>query len=225
MFFFYSMARYLILAAVLIANALADDGYAAPSSQGYAAPSSQGYAAPSDGYGAPNDGYGAPTAPADGYGAPSDGYGAASYNEPTGYASGSAVAAPANDFLSIEKWVYLVPFFLAVLAAIIIAQIITPAIAALIGAKIDLANQAVGAIGGAVGGAAAGVGGAGALPNLGLVPLDLLNAVLTPFNLAICTTNPLALAGTPATGRGFNLDPESVKFAASMLYNAYESKY
>lgn len=216
------MARYLILAAVLIANVFADDGYAAPSSQGYAAPSSQGYAAPSDGYGAPNDGYGAPTAPADGYGAPSDGYGAASYNEPTGYASGSAVAAPANDFLSIEKWIYLVPFFLAVLAAIIIAQIISPAIAALIGAKIDLASSLGAQAAGALGGAG---GAAGTLPDLGLIPLDLLNAVLTPFNLAICTTNPLALAGTPAGGRGFNLDPESVKFAASMLYNAYESKY
>ena len=207
------MARYLILAAVLIATAFADDGYAAPSG-GYAAPSG-GYAAPNDGYSAQSSGYGAPTAPADGYGAPADNYGAPAYNEPTGY----AVAAPSEntDIFNLEKIIYLIPFFLAVLAAIIIAQIIAPLIGLLFNAKVGLINSGIAGLTGVA-------AGAGGLAGVGTIPIDLLNAVLTPFNLSICTIIPLEVVGSGTAGRGFNLDPAMIQSAATLLYNAYESK-
>lgn len=197
------MARYiLICACALAATALADDAssYAAPAAS-YGAPAAPSYAAPAaPSYNAPAaPSYAAPSysAPAASYDAPADGYGAPSYNDPsTGY---GAVAEPANNIFSLERLIELIPFFLAVLAAIIIAQIIAPLIAILFNAKVGL------------------------LAPLGNAKIGLINSVLSPFGLALCTTNPLAIA----TGRGFEeeygLNPEIVDFVTKGIAKAYEA--
>jgi hypothetical protein len=203
--FFSAMARYvLICVCALAASAFADDaGYAAPAaSYGAPAAAAPAYNAPAASYGAPAaPSYAAPSysAPAAGYDAPNDNYGAPSYNEPaTGY---GPVADPGNNIFSLDRIIELIPFFLAVLAAIIIAQIIAPLIALLFNAKVGL------------------------LAPLGNAKIGLINAVLSPFGLSLCTLNPLAIA----TGRGFpeeyGINPEIVDFVTKGIAKAYEGKY
>jgi len=200
------MARYLLVCCALVAAAFADDAsYAAPSnSYGAPAAAAPSYNAPAaQSYGAPAaQSYAAPSysAPAAGYDAPADAYGAPSYNEPsTGY---GPPADPANNIFSLEKLIELIPFFLAVLAAIIIAQIIAPLIALLFNAKLGL------------------------LAPLGNAKIGLINSVLSPFGLALCTTVPLAIAG--ANGREFaaeyGLNPEMVEMITNGLAKAYEGE-
>jgi hypothetical protein len=209
--YFSIMVRYILVCCALVAAAVADDAsYAAPASS-YGAPAAS-YAAPAQSYGAPAQSYGAPAAQsyaapsysapaAPSYDAPSDGYGAQSYNEPSsGY---GPPADPAGNLFSLEKLIELIPFFLAVLAAIIIAQIIAPLIALLFNAKLGL------------------------LAPLGNAKLGLINSILAPFGLAICTTNPLAIAGAP--GREFaaeyGLNPELMELITNGLAKAYAGKY
>jgi len=155
-----------------------------------------GCALADDGYAAPS-GYGAPA----GYAAPSASadYGVPSYSEPSGY---GAPAEGGNDLFNLDKILELVPFFLAVFAAIIVAQLLAPLLGVFFNAKVGL------------------------LAPLANSKIDLFNAILTPFNLAICTTNPLAVAGTNA-GRnlasGFSFDPELVNMITGKLYQAIES--
>jgi len=198
------MARCLFVLCALVAAAVADDAsYAAPSnSYGAPAAAAPSYAAPAQSYGAPAaQSYAAPSysAPAASYDAPSDGYGAPSYNEPsTGY---GPPADPANNIFSLERLIELIPFFLAVLAAIIIAQIIAPLIGILFNAKLGL------------------------LAPLGNAKIGLINSILSPFGLALCTTNPLAIAGPNGRefGAEYGLNPEMVEMITSGLAKAYEA--
>lgn len=160
------------------------------------------YAAPAASYGAPAaQSYAAPSysAPAASYDAPADGYGAPSYNDPsTGYGQ---VADPGNNIFSLDRLLELIPFFLAVLAAIIIAQIIAPLIALLFNAKIGL------------------------LAPLGNAKISLINSVLSPFGLALCTTNPLAIATGRSFSEEYGINPEIVDFVTKGIAKAYEGKY
>ena len=199
------MARYvLFFACALLGAAYADDAsYAAPAASYGAPAAAPSYNAPAASYGAPAaPSYAAPSysAPAASYDAPTDAYGAPSYNEPaTGYGQ---VADPGTNAFSLDRIIELIPFFLAVLAAIIIAQIIAPLIALLFNAKVGL------------------------LAPLGNAKIGLINSVLSPFGLALCTTNPLAIAG--ANGREFaseyGLNPELVDFITNSIAQAYEGK-
>ena len=112
------------------------------------------------------------------------------------------MADPGTNAFSLDRIIELIPFFLAVLAAIIIAQIIAPLIALLFNAKVGL------------------------LAPLGNAKIGLINSVLSPFGLALCTTNPLAIAG--ANGREFaaeyGLNPELVDFVTNSIAQAYEGK-
>lgn len=152
------------------------------------------------GYNAPSaGGYGAPS---NGYGAPAtdDGYGIpTSYEQPTGYQTAPADAG--GDLFNLDKIIELVPFFLAVFAAIIIAQLFAPLLGVLFDAKVGL------------------------LAPFGNAKIDLFNAILTPFNLSLCTITPLAVAGgRNADFRSFsNFDAESVMSLLSQAYEAYSS--
>lgn len=128
------MARQLIvILAVIVGMALADDS---------------GYGAPSSGYAVGgNSGYGAPSSPNDGYGAPNDGYGAPTYQETAPSYAPTGVEAEEKDLFNLDKLLELLPFFLAVFAAIILAQLLAPLLAMLPGVfapfgnvKIDFIN-------------------------------------------------------------------------------------
>jgi len=112
------MARQLIVVlAVIVGMALADDS---------------GYGAPSSGYAVGgNSGYGAPSSPNDGYGAPNDGYGAPTYQETAPSYAPTGVEAEEKDLFNLDKLLELLPFFLAVFAAIILAQLLAPLLAML----------------------------------------------------------------------------------------------
>lgn len=152
---------------------------------------------------ADDSGYAAPqssgySAPA-GYAAPSapaDAYGVPTYDNTPTYQTES------KDLFDLSKLTELLPFFLAVFVAIIFAQLMFPLLGAIFAAKQSL------------------------LEPLGGTGITLLNSLLQPFDLAICTTNPLAIAGTTTTGReanGFNLNPEMVSMVSNLLYKAVES--
>jgi hypothetical protein len=168
-------------------------------SQGaYAAPSG-GYAAPSGGYAPPSTGYGV----SDTY-APAPEYQSTGYDAPgTQYGT---VDDAGGDLFDLSKILELLPLFLAVFAAIIVAQLFAPLIGVLFGLKLNLAT--------------------GLLGPLGLAKVGLINAVLAPFNLALCNLNPLAVAGRSAEGKdmpsGFELNPDVVDSVAKMLYKAVQ---
>jgi len=149
------------------------------------------------GYSAPSTGYGAPNT----YAAPADNYGVPTYGEPTGY--GAPVVEDDGGF-SLDKLKELLPFFLAVFAALIVAQLLAPLVALLFNAKLGL-------FGGLFGGLAGG-------------KIDLLNAILGPFNLAICTIDPLEIAGNGREfASGFNMNPELVDLLTGKLYDAIQT--
>jgi hypothetical protein len=148
-----------------------------------------------DGYAAPaNSGYGAPAASYGAPTAPADNYGVPSYGEPTGY---TAPAEPAGgDLFNLDKILELVPFFLAVFAAIIIAQLFAPLLGLLFDAKVGL------------------------LAPFGTAKIDLINLVLAPLNLSLCTLNPLAAATGRDHASGFSLNPDVLNAATTFLQNA-----
>merc|ERR1712088_880271 len=164
---------------------------------------SSAYAAPQGGYAAPAAAY-APAAPT-GYGAPDSGYGAPaaeyaaeSYDEPA--------EADAGGFdLDLSKILELLPLFLAVFAAIIVAQLFAPLLGVLFNAKVGLLGGVLGPLGGIKGG--------------------LINIVLNPFGLQLCTTAtpPVAFTGR-SSASGFSLNKDMVDTAANLLYEAVSSK-
>merc|ERR1711981_1383427 len=166
------------------------------------------YAAPQGGYAAPSAAY-APSAPA-GYGAPDSGYGAPaaeytsdSYEQP--YDSYEADAVDGGDLFDLSKILELLPLFLAVFAAIIVAQLFAPLLGVLFNAKVGLLGGVLGPLGGIKGG--------------------LINIVLNPFGLQLCTTAtpPVAFTGR-SSASGFSLNKDMVDTAANLLYEAV-SKY
>ena len=142
--------------------------------------------------------YGAPTAPA----APSDSYGFTGYEQP-GYTA-PAAADDGGDLFNLDKILELVPFFLAVFAAIIVAQLFAPLLGVLFDAKVGL------------------------LAPFGNAKIDLINAILTPFNLSLCSVAADGTLSVAGTGRefssGFNLSPAVVDTVANLVFSALESK-
>ena len=217
------MARYLVLLATVLGCVITDDhghhahhvdhAAAAPSSYEatlapaatYGAPAAPApsYGAPASEYGAPAAEYGAPApayeSPSDAYGAPSDAYGVPQqYNEPTGYSD--AYAAVADSGFDLSTLSSYLPFFIAVLAAVIVAQLFAPLLGTL--SSLDIASAI--------------------LTPLHSAKLDLVNAVLSPFNLVLGNVG----SCTPATGRsldaGWNMSPDDVlnlMFKANEIYN------
>jgi hypothetical protein len=172
-------------------------GCALADDSAYAAPSAS-YSAADSGYAAPQAGYGAPSVE---YGAPS----APSSYDATGY---EYTAAQEDDSgFDLSKITELLPLFLAVFAAIIVAQLFAPLLGALFGAKLNLAS--------------------GILAPLSAAKIDVINAILSPFNLVLGNIGTC----TAATGRSlgspnFSMSPDSVLdmlMKANEIYNGYSS--
>merc|ERR1712179_69754 len=155
-------------------------------------------------YAAPSASYSAADS---GYAAPQAGYGAPSveYDAP-GY---EYTAAQEDDAgFDLSKITELLPLFLAVFAAIIVAQLFAPLLGALFGAKLSLAS--------------------GILAPLSTAKIDLINAILSPFNLVLgnvgtCTP---AGSGTARSLDSLNFSPDSVLnmlMKANEIYNDYSS--
>merc|ERR1711910_148302 len=155
----------------------------------------------SSAYAAPQ-GYGAPDS---GYGAPAAEYAAESYEEPSSYYGEPAEADAGGFDLDLSKILELLPLFLAVFAAIIVAQLFAPLLGVLFNAKVGLLGGVLGPLGGIKGG--------------------LINIVLNPFGLQLCTTAtpPVAFTGR-SSASGFSLNKDMVDTAATLLYEAV-SKY
>lgn len=155
----------------------------------------EGYAAPSQGYEQPSAGYGAPSAS---YGAPASDYGAPVY-EP----SAPSYAGDDEGKFDLDKILELLPFFLAVFAAIIVAQLFAPLLGMLFDLKVGLLSPLAG------------------------TKLGLINSLLTPLNLAICDTsvNPIVVAGTTTTGRGFDATNDQIAMISQMAFKAFEGTY
>merc|ERR1712179_861275 len=156
------------------------------------------YAAPSASYSAADSGYAAPQA---GYGAPSVEYGAPDNS----YAAPSSYDAAGFDLSKITE---LLPLFLAVFAAIIVAQLFAPLLGALFGAKLNLAS--------------------GILAPLSTAKIDLINAILNPFNLVLGNVGTCTPAGSPRglDSASLNFSPDSVLnmlMKANEIYNDYSS--
>jgi hypothetical protein len=164
---------------------------------------SSAYAAPAGGYAAPTGSY-APAA--SGYGPPDTGYPAPEYQqsyEAPSATYGGEVTDTADNPFDLSKLLAVLPLFLAVFAAIILAQLLAPLIGLLFG----------------------GLGGIGAIfAPLGTAKIDLINIVLNPFGLALCTN---AVPPVAAMGRnlpsGFTLNRDVVDNVATMLYKAIEN--
>jgi len=199
-----AMAKYLIPILALAASALADD--AAHNAGAYAAPPA--YSPPVDNYATP-DAYGPPAQ--DSYGAP-DPYNPAPTYEDNSYAPQDSYGAVADcrttgtcgdDLFDLSKITELLPLFLAVFAAIIVAQLFAPLIGMLFGAKLGLA--------------------AGILGPLAAIPVAIIQAVLLPFNLQICTIDPTGVNPPAIKVRSFgsrSLDADMVDTLATVVLNA-----
>merc|ERR1719312_1346452 len=96
----------------------------------------------------------------------------------------------------LSKLTELLPFFLAVFVAIIFAQLLFPLLGALFTAK------------------------AGLLGPLGDTGINLINGILGTWDLALCTTNPLAVAGT-GNGRSI-VSPDNLAIISDLIVNAIE---
>jgi len=202
------MAKYLFTLALIRATMADGSGYAAPAASYGAPAASSGYAAPATAYASPDPGYGAPDtgygAPADGYGAPADTYGA-----PSGY--GPVEEEGGFDLGGLTE---LLPLFLAVFAALIAATLFAPLLGVLFGAKVGLLG--------------------GLIAPLGNVKIDILNTILSPFNLVLATfpaggtaaAGPLGVAGT--NGRsfasGFSANTETIDMVTNMLNNTIKRR-
>ena len=126
---------------------------------------SSSYNAPEPQYAAaPSAGYAAPDA---GYGAPSGGYDEPSYSSGGGYEDYGYEDDSKFDLSKLEE---LLPLFLAVIVAIIAAQLLSPLLSQLLVLVV------------------------GILPMALNIKAPIINMLLGPFNLALCT--PVA-GGTP----------------------------
>ena len=173
-------------------------GCAIADDSAYAAPAVSYASEPA--YAAPEAAYGAPDA---GYGAPDAGYGAPEYAAPSGYEYTAAQEADAGFDLS--KITELLPLFLAVFAAIIVAQLFAPLLGMLFGAKLDLAS--------------------GILAPLSTAKIDVINAILNPFDLVLGNVGTCTAATGRASTSGFSMKSDNV---ISMLMKAnemYNSKF
>jgi len=167
-------------------------GCAIADDSAYAAPAVSYASEPA--YAAPEAAYGAPDA---GYGAPDAGYGAPEYAAPSGYEYTAAQEADAGFDLS--KITELLPLFLAVFAAIIVAQLFAPLLGMLFGAKLDLAS--------------------GILAPLSTAKIDVINAILNPFDLVLGNVGTCTAATGRASTSGFSMKSDNV---ISMLMKANE---
>lgn len=208
------MAKYILTLALIGATMADESGYAAPAASYGAPAASSGYAAPATAYASPDPGYGAPDtgygAPADGYGAPADGYGAPAdtYGAPSGY--GPVEEEGGFDLGGLAE---LLPLFLAVFAAIIVAQLFAPLLGVLFGAKVGLLG--------------------GLFAPLGNVKIDIINQILSPFNLVLATfpaggtaaAGPLTVAGSGkrSFASGFSANPETIDMVSNLLYSAIKN--
>jgi len=168
-----------------------------------------GYSAPSSdpqaGYGAPTGGYQEPQA---GYGTPSGG----GYDAPqTGYGDYDQVSYQETDEGGDDigaKLAELIPLFIAVFAAIILAQLLGPLLLQLLGLLV------------------------GILPMALNIKAPIINAILGPFGLSLCSIAAPASAAAPVVfpaGRsleGRSLDGNSLKdFVSSGFgFDVSESK-
>ena len=184
------MNKFIALA-LLAGSALADDAAHAAAAS-YGAPSVS-YGAPANEYAAPTYDAPAPSYPADTYGAPADTYAEPSYDDGVSYQ-----AADSGDAFDLSKITELLPLFLAVFAAIIVAQLFAPLLGMLFGAKVNLLTSL-------------------AAP-LGPAKISLVDAVLAPFNLQLCTT-----ANPPvAAGRSFGARSSGDVNVIQLLDSAYK---
>jgi hypothetical protein len=112
-----------------------------------------------------------------------------------------------DDLFDLSKITELLPLFLAVFAAIIVAQLFAPLIGMLFGAKLGLA--------------------AGILGPLAAIPVAIIQAVLLPFNLQICTIDPTGVNPPAIKVRSFgsrSLDADMVDTLATVVLNAISGK-
>jgi hypothetical protein len=197
------MIRYVALSIALLVSC-ASAQYAAPAA-GYGAP------AASSGYAAPDAGYGAPTGGAS-YAAPATGYDAAApaydYAPPAagGYAAPAAgyAAAPAPAGFDPSALLSFIIPILVVIGLIIAAIIIGGGILSLITSGTTLSLG-------------------------GLAPL--INALLNPLGLSLCTVTPLAIFNGNQPGRmftdlaagyGFDVSEETMNVVADFATSAFE---
>merc|ERR1712066_40877 len=135
-------------------------------------------------YGVPDSGYDAPSASYDSgssYAAPTGGSG---YSAPSasydygGYDQGGYAATQEDGGLDLSKLTDLIPIFVVVFAAIILAQLIAPLFSQLFGLILAI------------------------IPGTLSFKAPLINALIAPFNLQLCTTDnpPVAFP----TSRGFS---------------------
>ena len=143
------------------------------------------------GYGAPSGGYGAPTGPTGGQ----------SYDPQPSYADydtqaygGTGQATDGGDDLG-AKLGELIPLFIAVFAAIILAQLLAPLLMQLLMLLV------------------------GILPMALNIKAPIINALLNPFGLSLCSIAAPASAAAPAifpaAGRSMDFSSRSLQDAAS----------
>jgi len=116
--------------------------------------------------------YAAPSADYEAYAPPSSGYGEPSTSYDYGYDQNSYVATQ-DDGLDLSKLTDLIPIFVVVFAAIIVAQLIAPLFTQLFALLIAV------------------------IPGTLSFKAPIINAVLNPFSLQLCTTAspPVAFTG------------------------------
>ena len=174
----------------------AGNSYAAPATNNnYAAPAAQNsYAAPApagSGYGAPSaSGGGSYSAPAVSYGATGTGPSGYDYG---GYDAPTATGEEGGVGFNLEE---IIPLFLVVLAAIILAGILGPLFSSFLMLLVALAPAALN------------------------VKAPIINAILAPFNLVLCSTT---VAGAPTVVSGRSLDEwEMDTTYIQLFFNAYD---
>ena len=148
------------------------------------------YGAPSSsGYDASSAGY---TAPEASYSAPGDSYAAGynSYDYDGGY-----VATQEDGGLDLSKLTELLPLFVVVFAAIILAQLLAPLFTGLIALLVGILPGALG------------------------LKAPIINALLAPLGLQLCTTAtpPVAFTGRSFTSRAFTQDLLGGKFSEDQI--------
>merc|ERR1712018_329839 len=155
---------------------------------------------------APSGGYGAPSA--GGYDAPTGGYDPqAGYGD---YDQGSYELADEGGDDIGAKLGELIPLFLVVFAAIILAQLLAPLLLSLLGVIV------------------------GTLPMALAIKAPLVNLILAPFNLQLCTpgTPPVAFTGRSFSSRslkdavtafGYDVSEDKIEILTGFFNNAMES--
>merc|ERR1711936_634796 len=153
---------------------------------------------------APSGGYGAPTG---GYDAPTD------YDQQAGYGDydqgGYELADEGGDDIG-AKLGELIPLFLVVFAAIILAQLLSPLLLSLLGIVVGIVPMALS------------------------IKAPIVNLILNPFGLQLCTTAavPVAFPRSIDTSRslkeavtsfGFDVSEDKINIVADFVNQAMES--